>query len=76
MVGLSAPLDDIEQRGLAGAIGADQGVNVPSGDVAGHILQCEVAAEAAAHAGDAEEGAHAGARAQGSAAIRPGARSP
>ena len=51
--------DNIEKRGLPGAVGTDQGMNMPRGDVAGNIVQSQVSTEAAAHTSGAEKSAHA-----------------
>ena len=39
------PADDVEQRGLAGAIRADQGMDAPVRDLARHVVERQVAAE-------------------------------
>src|SRR6516165_1426149 len=51
--------ENVEQRGLAGAVGTDQCMNMPRGDAAGNVVQSKISPEAAAHTDDAEKSAHA-----------------
>src|SRR5690606_15112803 len=49
------PGDDVEEGGLAGAVGADQPVDLPAPDLDADVGERLQAAEALAHAGDRQD---------------------
>src|SRR2546426_4208682 len=56
LVGMVEAADDVEQRGLAGAVGPDDGEDLPALDVQAHAAQREQSAEAHADPLHLEQG--------------------